>query len=111
MALLKTLVIGMGIMIVGAMALLAYGLITKTSSKNEAIEPATVSTAAPASFAMPPLGDIVIPNAQDCRIVESAQHGATLRVTLDGTPACRRLVLIDLTTGEIAAQVRLSTSP
>jgi len=103
----------MGILIVAAMGLLAYGLISKTSSDKDDAAPAAMSSASPDAppFSMSVLGDIVIPDADTCRIVDAGQNGSTLRVTLDGAAECRRLVLIDLASGEITAQIRLAPAP
>ncbi len=99
MALLKALVIGMGILIVLAMAMLAYGLISKTGSKQSGDTP---SPAAVAAF-----GNIVIPDAVGCRIEDATTDANRLIVTLGGTGDCRRVVVVDMAGGEIAGTVRV----
>lgn len=103
MALLKTLVIGMGIMIVGAMALLAYGLVAKTGGN----EPSVAKTAAPA-LRLAEIGDIVIPGVENCRIEAVERDPDALTVTLGGSGSCRQVVVIDLSTGTLAARIRLA---
>jgi len=103
MALLKALVIGMGILIVLAMGMLAYGLISKTGSSPDMGAATTPAPAVTGSF-----GDITIPDAGHCRIDGTALDGANLIVTLGGPATCRRVVVIDTTTGAIAGTVRLT---
>lgn len=104
MALLKALVIGMGVLIVGAMSLLAYGLITKTGGGDEVAATTPMMTSA----SLPELGDIVIPDAASCRIDDARTEGRHMTVTLGGAASCRRAVVIDLGTGAIVAQIRLA---
>ncbi|MEQ8665852.1 MAG: hypothetical protein RIC16_09010 [Rhodospirillales bacterium] len=106
MAFLKALVIGMGILIVCAMGLLAYGLIGK-AGEDKADTAATAPVMVP-DDGLTELGDIVIPNAENCRIDDASTEGRRLTVTLDGTSDCRRVVVIDLVTGAVATQIRLA---
>lgn len=108
MALLKSLVIGMGVLIVAGMGLLAYGLMTKTGGPDE-VESAAMALSP--LISLPVIEDIVIPQSGDCEIADVGQEGATLRVTLDGSADCRGIVLIDLLSGRINTTVRLAPSP
>ena len=106
MALLKALVIGMGVLIVGAMGLLAYGLITKTSGDKATADATGIATKTERLLAE--VGDIVIPDSADCRIEDAITEGRRLTVTLGGTGTCSRVVVVDLATGAILAQIRLA---
>lgn len=95
MALLKALVIGMGVLIVAAMALLAYGLISKTSGPDTAQGPSSV-----AGF-----GDIAIPGSETCSIESVLTDQSLLIVELGGGGNCERVVVIDMATGTVAGTV------
>lgn len=96
MALLKTVIIGMAVMIVGALALLAYGLVTRIGGE-------TVTDAKPVAP-----NTIIVPDAAGCQIRQAQRDGSALVLTLGGPATCQRVVIVDLATGALSAQIRLS---
>jgi len=104
MLLLKSLVIGMGVLIVLGMALLAWGLYHKTGKQEE---PASLSSVAPPIAApMMTFGDVPVDLGQGCTIKTVIPDGSRLWLHLEGTAAqCQRVLAIDLTNGRTLGSV------
>ncbi len=100
MQLLKALVIGMGVLIVLAIGLLAYGLLTKT--KGPAVQQETVS-----------FERIALDGNAGCRIEGSTVEGQRLVVQLGPASEnakdinCEKIIIIDLTTGTVTGDIVL----
>lgn len=100
MQLLKALVIGMGVLIVLAIGLLAYGLLTKTKSP-------------PAQPEIASFERLALTGNADCRIENTTPEGHRLVLELapavDGSPdlGCEKIVIIDLTTGTVTGEIAL----
>lgn len=88
MALLKGLVIGMGVLIVLGMGLLAWGLYAKSRGPAETAAP-------PAAF-----GDIVVDLGTGCTLKTVVPDGGRVWLHVDGaSPTCRRVIAVDLASG------------
>jgi hypothetical protein len=88
---LKALVILMAVLIVAGMALLVYGLVTRTGS-GEGGGAASLDLAVP----------------EGCRIAGSALEGEHLVLRLDGLAErdCQQVLVVDLAGGRLIARVR-----
>ncbi|GAB4374694.1 MAG: hypothetical protein Kow00114_37440 [Kiloniellaceae bacterium] len=114
---LKALVIFMAVLIVAGMALLVYGLITRTGGGDgaqQAAAPAAPATAtaipgaAPPGTPLAPFGalDIAVPDG--CSLAASELAGDRLVVRFTGQPArgCQLLVIVDLASGREIGRVK-----
>jgi hypothetical protein len=90
---LKALVILMAVLIVAGMALLVYGLVTRTSGGSG--EGGGVTSL-----------DLAVP--EGCRIAGSALDGERLVLRLDGLAErdCQQVLVVDLAGGRLIARVR-----
>ena len=89
---LKALVILMAVLIVAGMALLVYGLVTRTGGSGEGGGAASLDLAVP----------------EGCRIAGSALEGEHLVLRLDGLAErdCQQVLVVDLAGGRLIARVR-----
>ena len=100
---LKALVIGLGILILLCIGLLTYGLLSKTSTKNQDT-PETIG------HSIQPFGEVVLEGHQGCEIAHAVAEFDRLVVTLEGTsPTCNKVFVIDMARGQILGSVRLGT--
>ena len=94
---LKALVILMAVLIVAGMALLVYGLVTRTGPGGEGGmgEGGRVTSL-----------DLAVP--EGCRIAASALEGERLVLRLDGLAErdCQQVLVVDLAGGRLIARVR-----
>ena len=97
---LKALVIFMGILIMAGMALLVYGLVTRTGGGEEAGEGA----APPAT----PFGALDLAVPAGCTIAGAELSGERLVVRLDGLAerGCQQVVIVDLAGGQELGRVK-----
>ena len=103
MVLLKSLVIGMGVLIVLGMALLAWGLYHKTNKPEDTAIPSSMpaSDGPAATF-----GDITVDVGQKCSIKTVIPDGDRLWLHLDGAASsCHRVLAIELSSGRILGTV------
>ena len=94
---LKVLVVVLGVLIVVALALVAYGLVTRLSKDD-----------APRG-----LGEITLDLPAGCRIAAAQADGGRLIVRTDG-PAergCQQVVVIDLADGTVLGRITAATGP
>ncbi len=113
---LKSLVVGLGILIVVAMGALAWGLYHKANDPGFQLfgdptpgGPKTSPTGpGPAVSAAPPaaFGDRVIPLPAGCSIAEMRPQGARLFIRFGPAGSCERVVVIDTATGETLGTIR-----
>jgi hypothetical protein len=103
---LKALVIFMGVLIVAGMALLVYGLVTRTGGEGReaagAAAPA-LQTAVPAPAGpLTPFGTLELPIPDGCSLAGSELAGDRLvvRVTGQVERGCQQLVIVDLASGQ-----------
>ena len=94
---LKALVIVMGIAIVAALGLLAYGLAGGAAKKQAA-----------APEALPAFGDVGLPLPPGCAIAEARVDGRRLVLRIDGLAerGCQQVVLLDRDSGALLGRVR-----
>jgi len=114
MKLLKTVVIGLGVLIAAAVVLLVYGLYKK--SADPAWRP-LAGASAPASSAAPqatapaaPLaafGDVTLDIPRNCEIVGTYAENGRLIFEIVAIDDCPAAVILDLATGKRLGSVRL----
>jgi hypothetical protein len=94
---LKVLVIGMGVLIVIGLALVTYGLFTKTGR--------SVRTDA--------FGDVILDLPDGCGIADAQSQDGKLIVRTDGPleRGCQKLFVIDLADGKILGHVAPPAAP
>jgi hypothetical protein len=101
---LKTLVIGMGILIVCAILLLGYGLYKRTVEPEwRLFGPQTSPTNAenvPNSF-----GDISLGLRPGCRIVDVSANGPRAFILTGTTDDCAEVIVIDVRNGKILGRL------
>lgn len=111
---LKTLVIGMGVLIALVMGVMAYGLMKKASNPDFtffdfARQPAAAMPDAVADIRPGvPFGDVMLALAPGCRIEDMQPDGGRLFLRVgpaDGT--CQQIVVIDLASGKIMGNVKV----
>ena len=95
---LKALVAGLGVLIVGGMTLLAYGLYMKASDPDFSIFPDGAAEVAPAKQ----FGRVELSLPKGCSIVEMRPDGERLYLHV-GPPvkSCERIIVIDATDGTV----------
>lgn len=115
---LKALVIVLGVMIVGALGLLGYGLVTRLGGDGDA-PPAITATvpgaAAPESAAAgtpAPFGDVTLAGYPGCIVRDAVPDGRRVWLLLGPAPgsdaACAAVILFDSVSGEAAGSVTLA---
>lgn len=97
---LKALVIFMAVLIVAGMALLVYGLVTRTGGTDSAGMSLLGVGGAPAGL------DLEVPDG--CAIAGAELAGERLVLRLDGLAErdCRQVLVVDLVQGRLVARVR-----
>jgi hypothetical protein len=102
---LKALVIFMGILIMAGMALLVYGLVTRTGGGDEMAGGQGAGGAAPLSAPFGAL-DLIVPDG--CSIAGSELSGGHLVVRFTGQVerGCQQLVIVDLASGQELGRVK-----
>lgn len=110
MQLLKSVVIGLAVLIVLAVGLLAYGLYQKSQDPGWGL-----FSSAPAPIAVPaakPFGILKLDLPEGCVITAVRPDGNRAYLTIAGSPpspaggACNRIVVIDVTTGVILGTIK-----
>jgi hypothetical protein len=109
MRVLKSVVIGMAVLIVLGMAMLVYGL-TKPGWKPFAnlgssapVDPNPAP--APATPAPTPFGDVRLPVPPGCSIADMAVAGQRLFVRVGPEGACARIVVLDAGNGAVLGTI------
>lgn len=117
---LKSLVIGLGIMIVVAMVALAYGLYYKATNPDFKLFSWGAQQAAPPAPATPlqapttapapatpakPFGAITAPLGEGCTIVEMVPQGDKLYLRLGPGALCQQVIVIDTRSGTVLGTV------
>lgn len=106
MQFLKSVVIGMAVLIALAIGFLIYGLVKKSSEPNW--KPfAAITPAAPASDALPPFGDVSLDLPPQCQIVSTYGESGRLIFELETAEGCPDVIVLDLATGKRLGSVRL----
>ena len=100
MAALKGLIIFMGILIVVGLGIVGVTIFNRMNKpKGEATEAAPAAVSAPMAGAPRAFGGAVLNVGAGCEIVETRPDAGRLVVRTDGPGACRRIHVLDLTTG------------
>ncbi len=98
MVALKAVVIALGALILGTLAVIAVVLYNRTAD-------GTAEAAPPAPF------HVTLGIGAGCEVVESRVGRGRLLVRTDGPGACRRIHLIDLKAGTAIGTVELAPAP
>ncbi len=94
---LKTLVVGLGMLVVIGMGILAWGIYRKATDPD--FRPFSQPAAKGASF-----GEVAVRVPEGCRIVEMRPQGERLYLRLDGGAQCQRVVVVDTAGGTVLAR-------
>lgn len=102
---LKALVIFMGILIMAGMALLVYGLVTRTGDGETAGGDQGIGGGGPMNA---PFGEVELALPAGCVIAGSELTGERLVIRLDGQAerGCQQLVIVDLASGKELGRVK-----
>ena len=110
MQLLKTLVIGMGVLILLGLALLAYGIYQKARDPAWRLFPRPAPTEIPAPASGRPaaeaFGDLNLRLPQGCVISKILPQGDRLYLTIGPPPSCSRIVIVDVARGRVLGTVK-----
>jgi len=106
---LKALVYGMGVLIVLAFLLLAYGFYTRITDPNsELFKDNDQSPPAQGTVASTPMGEIRVPLPDGCTIVEMHPYGQRLYLRTGPAGTCERVLIVDLSTGQLLGTMILA---
>ncbi|MFQ5764478.1 MAG: hypothetical protein ACE5GT_06080 [Rhodospirillales bacterium] len=111
MQLLKSLVIGMGVLILVGLALLAYGIVQKTRDPGSRLfAPPPAAPAPPAATGPAPaaraFGDVNLRLPEGCAIETVLPDGDRLYLTIGPTGPCARVVVVDVARGRVLGTVK-----
>jgi hypothetical protein len=99
---LKTLVAGLGVLIVGGMALLAYGLYMKASDPDFSIFRDDAVEVVPAKG----FGQVELSLPKGCSIVDVRPDGARIYLHVGPPiPSCERVIVIDAADGTVLGTI------
>ena len=102
MGALKSLVVGLGILIFLGMTLLAWGVYKKSTDADFRL-----FGAAPAADAgARPFGDVALSLPAGCSIVEVRPQGQRLYLRIGPAGACARIVVVDAVRGTVLGTIR-----
>lgn len=102
---LKVLVIFMAVLIVAGMALLVYGLVTRTGGEGGG---STGLLGEGSGGSGGPAASLDLPVPEGCRIAGSELAGDRLVIRLDGLAErdCQQVLVVDLASGRLVGRVR-----
>lgn len=110
MQLLKSLVIGMGVLILVGLALLAYGIVQKTRDPGwRMVSPPPAQPAPAASGAAPAaraFGDVNLRLPEGCAIEALRPDGERLYLTIGPAGPCARVVVVDVARGRVLGTIK-----
>jgi hypothetical protein len=104
---IKALVIIMGLLILAGLGLLVYGMVNQVSEVAGPGGP--VAPDAPGGF-----DEVEISLPSGCSVVETRVDGDRLIVRTDGpdsNASCRKIIIIDLESGEVLGRVQFKLGP
>ena len=103
MQVVKALVIGLGVLLVGGVALLVYGISQKASNPQYRMFHST----SPASAPLAAFGEARIPLPADCSVVEMKPDGPHIYLRIGPAGPCERIIIIDTQTGQTTGSIWL----
>jgi len=104
MQLLKGTVIGLGVLIVLAGGLLAYGLYQKSQDPGWRLF-SSAPAADPAPSSTTPFGILSLDLPEGCLITRVRPDANRAYLTIGPNSACNRIVVVDITTGRIVGTI------
>ncbi|MEK9752232.1 MAG: hypothetical protein VW338_03340 [Rhodospirillaceae bacterium] len=124
---LKSLVVVLGVLIVGGLALLAYGFVKKAQDPDwklvniitgDPVKPAVAPASGTAPDAMasrrlPPLepfGTIDLGLPEGCVVVDVAPARRSAYLTIGPPGPCHRVIVVDIANGRVLGTVRVGKS-
>ncbi|MDA0306991.1 MAG: hypothetical protein O3B76_12040 [Proteobacteria bacterium] len=105
MQLLKGTVIGLGVLIMLAGGLLAYGLYQKSQDPGWRLF-SSVPAPAPGPSASKPFGAVNLNLPEGCVIARVLPDGERAYLTIGPSGACNRIVVVDITTGRVLGTIQ-----
>jgi hypothetical protein len=92
---IKGLVIGMGVLLVGGLALLVYGISQKAGNPEYKMFRSNPAAKVPVAG----FGETRLPLPEGCDVTEMRPDGPLLYLRIGPAGACERIVVIDAATG------------
>ncbi len=105
MQLLKGTVIGLGVLIVLAAGLLAYGLYQKSQDPEWRLF-SSAPKPQPMLDTLKPFGDIKLDLPEGCVIARVRPDGERVYLTIGPSGACNRIIVIDIVQGKILGNIK-----
>jgi hypothetical protein len=103
---LKSLVIGLGILIVVSIGLLGWGMYTKLSTpRGDDAATGSASSANVAPAVPPAFGEVRLSVPAGCSIVEMRPSADRLFLRLGPAGACERIIMLDTASGKVVGSV------
>ncbi len=98
------MVIGMGLLIVGGLVLLAYGVVRKAGDPD--FRPFADGGAGEAMAGA--FGEVAIDLPAGCEILEMRPEDDKLYLRIGPSPECRRVLVLDAATGSLLGTIRIA---
>ncbi len=105
MPLLKSVVIGLAVLIFLGLGLLAYGFIQKANNPDGRLLSSAPAPATDAA-AWKPFGTLKLGLPEGCVIARVRPDGNRAYLTIGPSGACNRIVVIDIATGRILGTIK-----
>lgn len=104
----KILVIGMGVLLLGGVALLIYGISQKAANPEYKMFHGKPAASVPtASAPVAGFGETRIPLPEGCSVVEMRPDGPQLYLRIGPAGPCERIIVIDVATGQSTGSIWL----
>lgn len=96
---IKGLVIGMGVLLVGGLALLVYGISQKAGNPDYKMFRGSPASKTAATVPVAGFGETRLPLPAGCEVAEMRPDGPLLYLRIGPAGACERIIVIDVATG------------
>lgn len=102
---LKAIVIGMGVMIVAAIVLIAYGLYKKSVEPGWTLFGNRAATTSRLDVTSEPFANIALDLKPGCRIVDVRPDGGRAYIVVGPDESCAEVVVVDVVGGRILGRI------
>lgn len=102
---LKAVVIGMGVMIVAAIILIAYGLYKKTVEPGWKLFGNPPAATTSAGGVAEPFADIALGLKPGCRIVDVRPDGGRAYIVIGPDESCAEVIVVDVAGGRVLGRI------